>query len=104
MLHYGYYNMDISGPLTQYEDVPEIQLWCRVTATTSQSHIDFPQTRRFGVCSFNANEEERGGSRRRVKEEGGGVALSSLRPRYHAHCLQWIYRKGKAHTAFGRVL
>ena len=28
--------------------------------------LSFPKKRRFGVCSFNANEEERGGSRRRV--------------------------------------
>ena len=50
--------------------------------------------RRFGVCSFNANEEEK-----RVKEEGGGVALCSLQPRYHALCLQWMYRNREPHTA-----
>ena len=33
-----------------------------------------------------------------------GVALSSLRPWYHALFLQWMYRNGEAHTAFGRVL
>ena len=47
-----------------------------------------------------ANEEERG----RVKEEGGGVALSSLHPRYHALRLQWMYCNGEGHTAFSRVL
>ena len=42
--------------------------------------------------------------RRRVKEEGGAVALSSLQPRYHELCLQWMYRNGEVHTAFSRVL
>jgi hypothetical protein len=37
-------------------------------------------------------------------EEGGGVALSSLGPQYHALCLQWMYCNGEAHIAFGRVL
>ena len=35
----------------------------------------------------------------RDKKEGGGVALSSLRPRYHALCLQWMYRNGEAYNS-----
>ena len=47
MLLYGCF----SGPLTQYfKPFP----------------LSFPQIRCFCVCSFNANEEERGGFRRRV--------------------------------------
>ena len=48
MLLYGCFNIDISGPLTQYLKT-------------------FPKELRSGVCSFKANEEERGGSRRRVE-------------------------------------
>ncbi|CAL8349126.1 unnamed protein product [Boreogadus saida] len=42
--------------------------------------------------------------RRSEAEEGGGVALSSLQPRYHALCLQRMYRNGEVHTAFSCVL
>ena len=62
MLHYGCFNIDISGSLTQYlKKYPKF---------SRGRTLSFPQTRHFGVCSFNANEEERGGSRRR-----GGVSF-----------------------------
>ena len=100
MLRYGCFNIDISGPQTQYlKTFPKFSRVAELQPLRASRTLSFPQTHRFGVCSFNANEEER-----RVKEEGGGVALSSLRPRYHALCLQWMYRNGEAHTAFGRVL
>ena len=40
MLLYGCFNIGISGAVTVFEHVPEIQPWCRITATTSQSHIE----------------------------------------------------------------
>ena len=41
MLLYGCFNIDISGPPnTVFEDFPEIQPSCRITATTSQTHIE----------------------------------------------------------------
>ena len=33
-----------------------------------------------------------------MKEEGGGVALSSLWPRYHALCLQWMFHNDEAYN------
>ena len=42
MLFYVFFNIGISGQLTVFKDVPEIQPWCRVTATPSQSHIELP--------------------------------------------------------------
>ena len=58
------------APNTVFEHVPDIQPWCRITATTSQSHNELSTN----VLFF----------KRRVKVEGGGVALSSLLPRNHA--------------------
>ena len=56
-------------------------------------------------CDFNGMGSLMQMRRREVgQEEGGGVALSSLQPRYLALCLQWMYRNGEAHTAFSRVL
>ena len=67
MLLHGCFNIGISGPQTQYLKMflkfsrgPELQP-LRASRTLS-----FPQICRFCVSSFNANEEERGGSRRRV--------------------------------------
>ncbi|ROL48823.1 Alpha-aminoadipic semialdehyde dehydrogenase [Anabarilius grahami] len=60
-------------------------------ATTSQSHNELSSGRAVsGSVALNANEEERGGARWRV-----GVALTSLRLRYHALMLtvdvsQWL--------------
>ena len=55
MLRYGCFKW---APNTVFEDPPEIQLWCRIIATTSQSHIELSPNASFGVRSFNANEEE----------------------------------------------
>ena len=67
MLFNVFFNIGISGQLTQYSKTflkfsrgAELQL-LRASPTLS-----LPQMRCFGVCSYNANEEERGGSRRRV--------------------------------------
>ena len=101
MLLYGCFNIDISGPLTQYlKTFPKFSRGAELQPQRASRTLSCPQMRRFGVCSCNANEEERG----RVKEEGGGVALSSLHPRYHALRLQWMYCNGEGHTAFSRVL
>ena len=66
MLLYGCFNIDIIGPLTQYlKTFPKFSRGAEVQPLRASRTLSFPQTRRFGVCSFNANEE-RGGSRRRV--------------------------------------
>ncbi|ROL46366.1 hypothetical protein DPX16_22632 [Anabarilius grahami] len=68
-----------------------LQPWCRISATTRQSHNKLSSGCAIsGFVALNANEEERGGARWRV-----GVALTSLRPLYHALMLtvdksQWL--------------
>ena len=47
MLLYVFFNIGISGQLTVFKDVTEIQPWCRVTATPSQSHIELPPNALF---------------------------------------------------------
>ena len=75
MLLYGCFNIDISGPQTQYlKTFPKFSWGADLQPLRASRTLSFPQTHRFGVCSFNANES------RRFKEEGGGGALSSLRP------------------------
>ena len=68
MLLYGCFNIEISWPLTQHLKMfPKFSRGAELQplrATFSRT-LSFPQTRRFGVCSFNANDEERSGSRRR---------------------------------------
>ena len=67
MLLYGCFNIDISGPATQYlKKFPKFSRGAESQPLRARRTLSFPQTRRFGVCSFNANEEERGGSRGRV--------------------------------------
>jgi hypothetical protein len=101
MLLYGCFDIDIVGPLTQYlKTFPKFSRGAELQPLRTSRTLSFPQTRCFGVGSFNANEEEGG----MAKEEVGGVALSSLRPWYHALCLQWMSHNGEAHKAFGRVL
>jgi hypothetical protein len=51
----------------------------------------------FGVCSFNANEEERGGSRRRM-----GCGPEQLAAMVPSALFTVVY--GEEHTAFSRVL
>ena len=81
MLLNGFFNIIISGPLTQYlKTFPKFSRGAELQPLQASRTLSLPQSRRFGVCSFNANKEERGD----FKEEGGGVALSSLRPQYHA--------------------
>ena len=90
MLFYVFFNIGISGQLTQYSKTfLKFSRGAELQPLRASRTLSFPQMRCFGG---------------RVKEEGGGVALSSLQPRYHALCLQWMYRNGEAHTAFSRVL
>ena len=67
MLLYGCFNIDISGPLTQYlKSFPKFSRAAELQPLRASRTLGFPQMRRFCVSSFNANEAERGGSRRRV--------------------------------------
>ena len=101
MLFYVFFHIGISGQLTQYSKTfPKFSRGAELQALRTSRTLSYPQTRCFGVGSFNANEEEGG----MAKEEVGGMALSSLRPWYHALCLQGMYHNGEAHTAFSRVL
>jgi hypothetical protein len=94
MLLYVYLYVGVSqwAHHTIFEDVQEIQPWCRITATTSQSHDELSTNVPF--------------YKRRVKVEGGGVALSRLQLRYHALVFamdvsQWlgfIISSGGAHS------
>ena len=68
MLFYGCFNIDISGPKTQYsKKFPKFSCGAELQPLRVSRTFSFPQTHRFGVFSFNANEEERGGSRRMVR-------------------------------------
>jgi hypothetical protein len=59
--------IDISGPLTQYlKTFLKFSRGAELQPLRASRTLSFPQTRHFGVCSFNANEAERGGSKRRV--------------------------------------
>ena len=62
MLLYGCFNIDISGPLTQYlKSFPKFSRAAELQPLRATRTLSFPQMRRFCVSSFNANEEERGG-------------------------------------------
>ena len=62
MLLYGCFNIDISGPQTQYlKTFPTFSREAELQPQRASRTLSFPQTRCFGVCSFNANEEDRGG-------------------------------------------
>ena len=64
MLLYGCLNIDINGPLTQYlKTLPKFSRGAELQPLRASPTLSFPQTRRFGVSSFNANKEERGRSR-----------------------------------------
>ena len=67
MLLYGCFNIDISGPQMQYlKPFSKFSRGAELLPLRASRTLSFPQTRRFSVCIFNANEEERGESRRRV--------------------------------------
>ena len=64
----------LSGPLIG-SLFPEIQPWCRNSATYEKSHNELSSRRAVSVSvALNANEEDRGGTMR--------------------YCLQWMYRNG----------
>ena len=65
MLLYGCFNIDVGVPLTQYLKT-KFSHGAEFKPVRASRTLSFPQTRCFSVCSFNANEEERGGSRRKV--------------------------------------
>ena len=88
MLLYECLYIGVSGPLIRYLKMfKKFSLGAELQPLRASPTMSSPQT-----CPFYM----------RVKVGGGGVALSSLRPRYHELCLQWMY--GEAHKAFGRVL
>ena len=62
MLIYGCFNLDI-GPLTQYlkTQIPKFSHGAELQLLRASRTLCFTQTRRLGVCSFNANEEEEAG-------------------------------------------
>ena len=67
MLFYVFFNIGISGQLTQYSKTfLKFSRGAELQPLRASRTLSFPQMRCFGVCSYNANEEERGGSRRRV--------------------------------------
>ena len=67
MLFYVFFNIGISGQLTQYSKTfPKFSRGAELQPLRASRTLSFPQMRCFGVCSYNANEEERGVSRRRV--------------------------------------
>ena len=67
MLFYGCFNINISVLLTQnFKTFPNFSRGAELQPLRASRTLSFPQTRRIGVSSFTANEEERGGSRRRV--------------------------------------
>ena len=66
MLFYVFFNIGISGQLTQYSKTfPKFSRGAELQPLRASRTLSFPQMRCFGG---------------RVKEEGGGVALSSLQP------------------------
>jgi hypothetical protein len=54
MLLYGCFNIGISGPLTQYL---KFSRGAELQPLQGSRTLSFPQTRRFGVSSFNARRE-----------------------------------------------
>ena len=53
---YGCFNVDISGPLTQHLKIfPKFSRSAELQPLRASRTLSFPQTGRFGVCSFNAN-------------------------------------------------
>ena len=67
MLLYGCFNVDISEPLTQYlKTFPTFSREAELQPQRASRTLSFPQTRCFGVCSFNA---------RRRREAGHGQKL-----------------------------
>ena len=70
MLLYGCFYIGVSGPLIEYlKTFNKFSLSAELQPLRASPTMSFPQTCRLW---------------RWVKVEGGGVALSSLRPRYHA--------------------
>ena len=69
------FNVDISVPQTQYlKTFPKFSRCAELQPLRASRTLSFPQVHRFGVFSFNANEGEKGGSKRRV-----GVFFHCLR-------------------------
>ena len=67
MLLHGCFNIGISWPQTQYLKMfLKFSRGAELQPPRASRTLSFPQICRFCVSSFNANEEERGGSRRRV--------------------------------------
>ena len=65
MLLYGCFNIDISGPQTQYlKTFPTFSREAELQPQRASRTLSCPQTRCFGVCSFNAR-------RRREAGQGG---------------------------------
>ena len=68
MLLYGCFNRprDISGPLTKYlKTFPKFSRGAELQPLLTSRTLSFPQTRRFGACSFDA-------MRRREAGQAGG--------------------------------
>ena len=100
MLLYGCFNIDISGPLTQYlKTFPKFNRGAELQPLRASRTLAFPK------CAFSVSVDLMQMRRREAGQGGGwGCGPEQLRPWYHALCLQWMYRNGEAHTAFGRVL
>ena len=66
-MQYGCFSIGICGPLKQYlKTFPKFSRGAELQPLrASRTLSTFLPTRRFGVCSVNANEGEQGGSRRR---------------------------------------
>ena len=96
MLLYGCFNIDISRPQTRLKTFPKFSRGADLQPLRASRTLSFPQMGRFGVCSFNANEEERG--------EGGGWGCGpeQLAATVPSALITVVY--GEAHTDFSRVL
>ena len=77
MLLYECFYIGVSGHIIQY--LTTFKKFSLGAELQPQTHNELSTNVPFLCLSLNANEDER-----QVQVEGGGVALSSLRPRYHA--------------------
>jgi hypothetical protein len=100
MLFYVFFNIGISGELTHYSKTfPKFSRGAELQPLRDSRTLSFPKMRCFGVCSDNANEEERGG-------QGGGWGCGPEQLAATVPCALFTVDvcNGEAHTAISRVL
>ena len=92
MLLYECFNIAVRGTLIQFlKTLKKFNLDAELQPLRARPTMSFPQTYRF----LEAGQGGGWGCGSEQLAAGHGTMRS---------CLQWMYRNGEAHTAFGRVL